>query len=147
MDHSKGGWIRSEYQDKARGPLFIKVHFGATGLPGFTACLSRGARGRRRRDAGYHYHPREAHEALVAARARQARDEERRLYGQRAGIEGTLSQGVRAFEDYARRATAGWRRCICRMWVWLWYVTRLAAWLDGRSLAQRGRHASRALAA
>src|SRR3954468_6358905 len=42
-------------------------------------------------------HPREAHEALAAARARQARDEERRLYGLRAGIEGTLSQGLRAF--------------------------------------------------
>jgi transposase len=39
---------------------------------------------------------REEHEALVAGRARQQTPEFVHLYGQRAGIEGTLSQGVRA---------------------------------------------------
>jgi transposase len=41
--------------------------------------------------------PRAEHEALRAARGRLATKEGRRRYGRRAGIEGTLSQGVRAF--------------------------------------------------
>jgi transposase len=42
-------------------------------------------------------HPREEHEALQAARARLETAEGKRLYRRRAGVEGTLSQGVRAF--------------------------------------------------
>jgi IS5 family transposase len=42
-------------------------------------------------------HPRAEHEALEAARERLATKEGRRRYGRRAGIEGTISQGVRAF--------------------------------------------------
>jgi transposase len=42
-------------------------------------------------------HPRAEHEALKAARERLATKGGRRLYAQRARIEGTLSQGVRAF--------------------------------------------------
>ena len=41
--------------------------------------------------------PRAEYEALKAARERLATEEGRRLYARRAGIEGTLSQGVRAF--------------------------------------------------
>jgi transposase len=41
--------------------------------------------------------PRAGHEALKAARERLATKEGRRRYARRAGIEGTLSQGVRAF--------------------------------------------------
>src|SRR3954454_24325470 len=41
--------------------------------------------------------PRAEHEALRAARGRLATKEGRRAYARRAGIEGTLSQGVRAF--------------------------------------------------
>ncbi len=41
--------------------------------------------------------PRAEHEALRAARERLRTKEGRRLYARRAGIEGTLSQGVRAF--------------------------------------------------
>src|SRR4051812_36281212 len=42
-------------------------------------------------------HPRAEHEALTAARERLATKEGRRRHGRRAGIEGTLSRGVRAF--------------------------------------------------
>ena len=42
-------------------------------------------------------HPRPEHEALAAARARGSSETGRRLYAQRRGVEGTLSQGVRAF--------------------------------------------------
>ncbi len=41
--------------------------------------------------------PREQHEALQAARRRQHTDAFKHLYAQRSGIEGTLSQGIRAF--------------------------------------------------
>jgi transposase len=40
--------------------------------------------------------PRAEHEALKAARARLTTKEGRRRYARRAGVEGTLSQGVRA---------------------------------------------------
>lgn len=42
--------------------------------------------------------PRAEYEALHAARQRQTEPEFQKQYAQRAGIEGTLSQGVRAFE-------------------------------------------------
>ena len=41
--------------------------------------------------------PQAEHEALKAARERLATKEGRRCYARRAGIEGTISQGVRAF--------------------------------------------------
>ena len=41
--------------------------------------------------------PRAEYEALKAARERLTTTEGRRLYARRAGIEGTISQGVRAF--------------------------------------------------
>jgi transposase len=41
--------------------------------------------------------PRAEHEALKVARERLATREGRRLYARRAGVEGTISQGVRAF--------------------------------------------------
>jgi transposase len=46
--------------------------------------------------------PRELHEALQAARAQQETAEWQAEYAVRAGVEGTLSQGVRGF---------GLRRC------------------------------------
>jgi IS5 family transposase len=44
-----------------------------------------------------HLHPRPQQEALRAARQRLSSDEGWQLYAHRAGVEGTLSQGVRAF--------------------------------------------------
>ena len=43
------------------------------------------------------FHPRPQYEALHAAQAWYAREEGQRQYARRAGVEGTLSQGVRAF--------------------------------------------------
>jgi hypothetical protein len=42
-------------------------------------------------------HPEAEHRALTAARARMASAESEALYDLRAGVEGTLSQAVRAF--------------------------------------------------
>jgi transposase len=44
------------------------------------------------------FRPQAQYEALQAARQRYASEEGRLLYNRRAGIEGTLSQGVRAFD-------------------------------------------------
>jgi hypothetical protein len=61
------------------------------------ACEAR-ARCTRAKQARYlRLPPREQYEALEAARARFRTDAGRDLYKRRAGIEGTLSQGVRAF--------------------------------------------------
>ena len=43
------------------------------------------------------FRPREQYEALQAARQRLKTEEGKLLYNRRAGIEGTISQGVRAF--------------------------------------------------
>ena len=52
-------------------------------------------RSKRRRGMGFR--PREQYEALQEARQRLESEEGRQLYNRRAGIEGTISQGVRAF--------------------------------------------------
>jgi transposase len=77
-------------------------------------------------------HPRAEHETLGEARAFLATEEGKRLYQRRAGVEGTLSQGVRAF---------GLRRCryIGLAKAHLQHVItgaamnlcRLAAWFEG----------------
>jgi transposase len=54
------------------------------------------------------FHLREEYEALSAARARMTDPAWLERYHKRAGVEGTLSQGVRAFG--MRRATSVWRR-------------------------------------
>jgi transposase len=63
-----------------------------------TGCAER-ARCTRAKTAPRHLylHPREQYEALEAARTRFNSDMGQALYKRRAGIEGTLSQGVRAF--------------------------------------------------
>ena len=43
------------------------------------------------------FRPREQYEALQEARQRLESEEGKKLYNRRAGIEGTISQGVRAF--------------------------------------------------
>jgi transposase len=45
-----------------------------------------------------HFRPRAQYEALQEARTRHASEDGQHLYAKRAGIEGTLSQGVLAFE-------------------------------------------------
>ena len=44
------------------------------------------------------FRPREQYEALQEARQRLESEAGKQLYNRRAGIEGTISQGVRAFE-------------------------------------------------
>lgn len=47
---------------------------------------------------GLRLQPQPQYEALQAARQLQATEAGKKLYAKRAGVEGTISQGVRAFE-------------------------------------------------
>ncbi|WP_174624589.1 transposase [Candidatus Methylobacter favarea] len=62
-----------------------------------------------------HLHPRPEHEALYAARQRFKSEEGKLLYAKRSGVEGTLSQGVRAF-GFAAHVIADWQKPICNRW-------------------------------
>jgi transposase len=82
-----------EYTGPGRG-RFILVGFRAAdcrACPARALCTRAERRGRQ-----LLLQPRARHEALRAARASAGTEAGRRLYAKRAGIEGTLSQGVRA---------------------------------------------------
>ena len=79
-----------------------------------------------------YFHPRAEYEALNAARARMDDPEWKERYHTRAGIEGTLSQGVRAFglrrSRYIGLANTGLQQvCIAAAM----NVARVVNWLDG----------------
>ena len=80
--------------------------------------------------------PRPEHEALAAARARERTGEGGRLYAQRQGIEGTISQAVRAFglrrARYRGLAKTGLQHVATAAAV---NLDRIAAWFAGRPLA------------
>src|SRR3954452_27474 len=77
-------------------------------------------------------HPRAEHEALQESRAYLATEEGKRLYRRRAGVEGTLSQGVRAFGlrrcRYLGLAKAHLQHVIT---AGAMNLARLAAWFEG----------------
>ena len=83
------------------------------------------------------FHPQAQYEALQRARARFMSEAGQELYKRRAGVEGTISQGVRAFgmrrsryrglnkthlQDVATAAAIN--------------MDRLVAWFDGRPLSK-----------
>ncbi len=79
--------------------------------------------------------PQPEHEALAAARARENTAEGKRLYAQRNGIEGTLSQGVCAFglrrARYRGLAKTGLQHVATAAAL---NLDRIAAWFAGRPL-------------
>jgi transposase len=84
----------TESIDRAHKP-WVSVQFSRKDC---TACPTRAACTRAQHKArSLHLPPREHYEALQAMRAWYASAEGKRQYARRAGIEGTLSQGVRAF--------------------------------------------------
>ncbi len=89
-------------------------------------------------DGGAHHHPfpRREHEALAAARARESTDAYRSLYAQRQGIEGTISQGVRAFglrqARYCGLAKTALQHVATAAAI---NLDRLAAWIAERPIA------------
>jgi transposase len=115
------------------GPL-IRIHF-----PG-AACAACGARaacvGRGRGGRTLAVHPEAEHTALAAARARVISEEGQDLHDLRAGVEGTLSQAVRAFglRRTRYRGLAKTRVQHAATAAAL-NLARLAAWLEDRPLA------------
>ena len=81
--------------------------------------------------------PQAQHEALQAARLRQQTDEFKARYATRAGIEGTLSQAVRAFDlrrtRYSGHAKTHLQHVLIAAAL---NVVRLVSWLDGTPRAQ-----------
>ncbi|MDF3042798.1 MAG: transposase, partial [Thermomicrobiales bacterium] len=79
-----------------------------------------------------YFHPRPEYEALNAARARMRDPAWQRRYRVRAGIEGTLSQGVRAFgmrrSRYIGLAKTGFQQVCIAVGM---NVLRVVHWLDG----------------
>ena len=90
--HESTTW--GEYKDRASGQSYIRAGFSSA------VCQPCPSRSRCTRAASRRLGllPRPEHEAIAAARARLETEAGRRLYGQRQGIEGTISQGVRAFD-------------------------------------------------
>ena len=84
-----------------------------------------------------HFHPREDYEALNAARARMADRAWVERYRVRAGVEGTLSQGVRAFglrrSRYIGLAKTGLQQVCTAVAI---NVSRVVHWLNGRPRAK-----------
>ena len=79
-----------------------------------------------------HFHLREEYEALNAARARMNDPAWQERYHRRAGVEGTLSQGVRAFgmrrSRYIGLAKTGLQQACIAVGM---NVSRVVRWLDG----------------
>jgi len=78
------------------------------------------------------FHPQVQHEAIQAARKRQTTQEFKDRYAIRAGIEGTISQGVRAF-DLRRSRYIGLAKTHLQhvITATAMNVTRLLAWIMG----------------
>jgi hypothetical protein len=93
-------------------------------------------------------HPRPEYQALAAIRARLETEAGRRLHGQRQGIEGTISQGVRAFglrrARYRGLAKTGLQTVATAAAI---NLDRLEAWFAQRPLAQTRTSRFAALAA
>jgi hypothetical protein len=88
---SSSGWGRRVDRD---GAAYVSVWFREADC---AACAARALCTRTGKARQLRLQPRAEYEALTAARGRLATKEGRRGYARRAGIEGTLSQGVRAF--------------------------------------------------
>ena len=89
--HESTSW--GEYRDAANARPFIRASFS----PGDCRPCPAKPRCTRATSRRLTLHPRAEHEALAAARKQHESEQGRRLYEQRQGIEGTISQGVRSF--------------------------------------------------
>jgi transposase len=118
----------------AAGKLYHLVYFpkaACQACPARTLCTQAKQRPRR-----LCLHPRPEHEALHAARHRLKSEAGERLYAQRAGVEGTLSQGVRScgirHTRYRKLAKTHLQPVATAAAI---NLDRIAAWLAGRPLA------------
>lgn len=128
------GWASYRNSKRPRRSGFVQVRFHPADCricPSRTRCTRAAKLGRYLK-----LYPQREHEALVAARARERTTEYRRLYAQRQGVEGTMSQGVRGFglrrARYRGLAKTRLRHLAIAAAL---NLDRLAAWLAERPLA------------
>jgi transposase len=134
-----------DYSD-AEGKPYHLIYFPKTAC---SACRARALCTKTKQQPRRLYlHPRPQQEALHAARQRLSSEEGWRLYARRAGIEGTLSQGVRAF-GLRRARYRGLAKTHLRQVATAAAVNfdRLAAWLTGMPQARTRTSRFAALAA
>lgn len=128
------GWATYRNSKRPRRSAFVQVRFhpaDCRACPSRARCTRSTTRGRY-----LNLYPRREHEALVAARARENTVEYRRLYAQRQGIEGTMSQGVRGFGMRRARYRGLAKTALqCVATAAAINLDRLAAWLAKRPLA------------
>ena len=134
-----------QYPDQAIGP-YIRARFTAADCnpcPSKPRCTRGHDQGRQLRLNAH-----EQHQALAATRARGDTEAGRRLYAQRQGIEGTISQGVRSFglrqARYRGLAKTGLQNVATAAAI---NLDRLAAWLAKRPLAATRKSRFAAMAA
>jgi len=138
-------WLPTREKD---GTAVIRVEFATA------ACRACPARARCTRSATQArqltLHPREEHQALLAARARQRTPAFAAQYAVRAGVEGTISQGVRAYDvrrsRYVGLAKTHLQHLLTAVAI---NLVRLVAWLTDtlRARTRRSRFAALAAAA
>jgi IS5 family transposase len=128
------GWASYRNSRRPHRSAFVQVRFHSANCrvcPSRARCTRSATRGRY-----LNLYPRREHEALMAARARESTAEYRRLYAQRQGIEGTISQGVRTFglrqARYRGLAKTGLQHVATAAAI---NLDRLAAWFAERPLA------------
>lgn len=113
----------------------IHVRFGR-GDCGNCQARSLCTRSKEKRRSIY-FHPRREYEALNEARARMQEPAWKKLYRVRAGVEGTLSQGVRAFgmrrSRYVGLAKTGLQQVLAAVGI---NAARAIAWLDAKPRAK-----------
>ena len=129
-----GSWKTHSSPKRARGRPTVHARFRPADCrpcPSRARCTRSASQGRT-----VSLFPQREHEALTAARARERTAEHRTLYAQRQGIEGTLSQGVRAFglrrARYRGPVKTGLQHVATAAAL---NLDRLAAWLAERPLA------------
>ena len=123
------GW--GEYRDRASGRPYLRANFSPAD------CRPCQARARCTRSPGRRLtlHPRDRHEAIAATRARLTSEVGQQLYAQRQGIEGTISQAVRAFGLRRSRYRGLAKTSLQSMATAAINLDRLAAWFASRPLA------------
>jgi len=116
------------------GAPYVRVRFRAADCG---ACPARPLCARAGQARHLRLHPRAEHEALKAARGRLATKGGRRAYARRAGIEGTISQGVRAFglrrSRYVGLVKTGLQQVCTAAAI---NVSRVVHWVNGRPRAK-----------
>jgi transposase len=132
QDKVSVGWT-SGLDDAGRPRIHVRFGRGDCGNSQAQSLCTQSKEKRR----SIYFHPRPEYEALNKARQRMHEPAWKKKYRVRAGVEGTLSQGVRAFgmrrSRYVGLAKTALQQVLAAVGI---NVTRVVAWLEGRARAK-----------